>query len=354
MKNKKLSPYSAVEKAEERKRRLEGEMCESAGVAFLPLAMDTFGGFGPSAAEALGVVADQLRTVKGEDEDDREYRAKRIAQKLRIVMLRYVARQILSRSNVGRTEEIQDEEEGWSGLVEDMHDDEEDEESLPQKTEIKEDAESAEEGLNERRQRGTVRGARKQQEDQDENVDIEKRQNSGRREGKWKSRKDQKKMEKPEGKGNERTVLGWKEWRKDRELIGKDRWNLDWFQDAGLEVVEAGQGRGGECQYLSALVMADPAAWDMKDGRIVIKEERVDAVRRAVAEWMEKHSKSTFQSGLSLQSIALAEWKGGGQNRNEKWRRYLAGVRNGHSGQWGDDCTLMALSGVLGRPIYAL
>ena len=143
MKNKKLSPYSAVEKAEERKRRLEGEMCESAGVAFLPLAMDTFGGFGPSAAEALGVVADQLRTVKGEDEDDREYRAKRIAQKLRIVMLRYVARQILSRSNVGRTEEIQDEEEGWSGLVEDMHDDEEDEESVLQKTEIKEDAESA-------------------------------------------------------------------------------------------------------------------------------------------------------------------------------------------------------------------
>ena len=354
MKNKKLSPYSAVEKAEERKRRLEGEMCESAGVAFLPLAMDTFGGFGPSAAEALGVVADQLRTVKGEEEDDREYRAKRIAQKLRIVMLRYVARQILSRSNVGRTEEIQDEEEGWSGLVEDMHDDEEDEESLPQKTEVKEDAENAEEGLNERRQRGTVRGARKQQEDQDENADIEKQQNSGRREGKWKSRKDQKKMEKPEGKGNERTVLGWKEWRKDRELIGKDRWNLDWFQDAGLEVVEAGQGRGGECQYLSALVMADPAAWDMKDGRIVIKEERVDAVRRAVAEWMEKHSKSTFQSGLSLQSITLAEWKGGGQNRNEKWRRYLAGVRNGHSGQWGDDCTLMALSGVLGRPIYAL
>ena len=132
MKNKRLDPNAAVERAEERKRRLEGEMCESAGVNFLPLAMDTFGGFGPSAAEALGVVADQLRTVKGEDEDDKEFRAKRIAQKLRIVMLRYVARQILSRSNVGRMEEIQEEEEEWTGLVaaEEAQDSEEDEKEL--------------------------------------------------------------------------------------------------------------------------------------------------------------------------------------------------------------------------------
>ena len=103
-------------------------------------------------------------------------------------------------------------------------------------------------------------------------------------------------------------MLGWKEWRKDRELTGGDRWNLEWFREAGLEVVDAGQGRGGECQYLSALVMADPQAWVIEDGQIMVKEERVDALRK-VADWMERHRDAKFLSGLSLQSIALAEWK---------------------------------------------
>jgi hypothetical protein len=106
LKAKKMDPFGAVTKAEERKRRLEGgPLCESAGVDFMPLAMDTFGGFGPSATEALEVVADQIRTLKGEEEDEKEYKAKRIAQKLRVVMLRFVARQILSRTNVDRIED---------------------------------------------------------------------------------------------------------------------------------------------------------------------------------------------------------------------------------------------------------
>ena len=58
---KKLDPYAAVSQAEERKKRLESGMCEEAGVGFVPLAMDTFGGFGPSATEALEVVANQMR-----------------------------------------------------------------------------------------------------------------------------------------------------------------------------------------------------------------------------------------------------------------------------------------------------
>ncbi len=112
--SKKLDPFAAVTEAEERKRRTESDMCEEAGVGFTPLAMDTFGGFGPSASEALEVVANQMRTLKGEEEGEKEFRAKRLAQKLRVTMLRFVGRQILSRSKVGRMEERVEEE--WTGF----------------------------------------------------------------------------------------------------------------------------------------------------------------------------------------------------------------------------------------------
>ena len=97
-----------------------------------------------------------------------------------------------------------------------------------------------------------------------------------------------------------------------------------------------------------------PDAWDLTDGRVKVKEESVDALRSAVAVWFEKHEKDTFQSGLLLREIALADFKGAGRSEKEKWKRYLCGIRNGYSGQWGDDCTLMALSGVFGRPVYTL
>ena len=265
---------------------------------------------------------------------------------------------------MGRTEEIQEEEEGWPELAEmeiGVHEHEEEEEEIQtessqQRPGPSQQTEKTESRVDEDRQRREGKAGRKQQADHEKRTDIEKRQeNSSKRGEKQNSTKPRNNCEKPPGASEKkRTVLGWTDWRKDRELIGKDRWNLEWFHEVGLEVVEAGQGRGGECQYLSALVMADPEAWGLKDGRIVIKDERVDAVRRNVAEWFERHRKDTFRSGLSLQDIALAEWKGGGKSENEKWRRYLAGVRNGHSGQWGDDCTLMGMSGVLGRPIYAL
>ena len=96
--------------------------------------------------------------------------------------------------------------------------------------------------------------------------------------------------------------------------------------------MEAGQGRGGECQYLSALVMADLDAWDFKDGRVKVKEESVDALRSVVADWFEKHEKDTFQSGLSLREIALADFKGAGRSEKEKWKRYLCGIRMGTVG----------------------
>ena len=73
--------------------------------------MDTFGEFRPSAAEAMMVVADQMRTLKGEEEEEKDYRAKRLAQKLRIWMLKFLSRQILSRSDVGKMDELEEMEQ---------------------------------------------------------------------------------------------------------------------------------------------------------------------------------------------------------------------------------------------------
>ena len=136
---RKLDPYEAVTQAEERKKRLESSMCADAGVGFVPLAMDTFGGFGPSASEALEVVADQMRTLKGEEDQEKEFRAKRLAQKLRITMFRAMGHQILARASVGRLEEMEAqtewEEESEEEEEEELTDKEEDEEEKKKREE---------------------------------------------------------------------------------------------------------------------------------------------------------------------------------------------------------------------------
>ena len=242
-------------------------------------------------------------------------------------------------------EEIQEEEEEWTGVAaaEEAQDSEEDEKE-PERASDK-PAESLQSTEADCEKDG------KQQPQHGKHAGNGKQQGNTTKRG----RRRQRSVKKPHGKADTKKVVpGWAEWKKHRELIGRERWNLEWFLESGLEVVEAGQGRGGECQYLSALVMADPDAWDLTDGRVKVKEESVDALRSAVAVWFEKHEKDTFQSGLSLREIALADFKGAGRSEKEKWKRYLSGIRNGHSGQWGDDCTLMALSGVFGRPVYTL
>ncbi len=189
----------------------------------------------------------------------------------------------------------------------------------------------------------------------------DEREHKGPRETNWLNRQDEgeikQRMEKRQRvvpKLQQRPA-DWGQWRSrpNQRWIGKEKWNFDWFRRAGLEVLEAGQGRGGECQYLSALIMAEPEAWEMKSGRVVVNKDRVDALRSAVADWMDEHQNNTFPSGPSLRESALADWKGRGKRR-DRWNRYLAGVRDGMSGQWGDDCTLAAVSAVLGRPVYVL
>lgn len=94
LKRRVLDPWWAVERAEEMKRRAEKGQCAERGVEFVPMALDTFGGFGESARKAIVRVANEGRLFRGMDF---ELSKKRIAQKLRVVMLRGVGSQIVRR-----------------------------------------------------------------------------------------------------------------------------------------------------------------------------------------------------------------------------------------------------------------
>ena len=54
-------PDWATELAESRKVTREGGLCMRHGTSYVPLAIDTFGGFGPSAKDALAKVANHER-----------------------------------------------------------------------------------------------------------------------------------------------------------------------------------------------------------------------------------------------------------------------------------------------------
>ena len=121
----------------------------------------------------------------------------------------------------------------------------------------------------------------------------------------------------------------------------------------GTEVMDVGQGRGGECQYLSALVMTDPSAWK-KDGSIVrIDYHKVDILRGKVADWLEDFGDQRLSSGVSLRESVVSGMRGS-QTAERKWQEYLRGVRDARRKQWGDENTLLALSGVLGRTFWVI
>ena len=83
-----------MENAEANKRSYAKEGCEERGVILLPLAVDTFGGFGSEAVEALEKVAKQTRMCRGEDT---EMSRGRLLQRLQVVLFRGIARQLLRR-----------------------------------------------------------------------------------------------------------------------------------------------------------------------------------------------------------------------------------------------------------------
>ncbi len=115
---------------------------------------------------------------------------------------------------------------------------------------------------------------------------------------------------------------------------------------------DVGQGRGGECQYLTTLVLNDPKAWSVSKGKVMFQWKKVDVLRKKVAKWLQQNQDHHLPSGISIRMNVVSAMRGE-SSEEKKWRRYLKGVRDHNLGQWGDENTLLALSGVVGRPIYA-
>ena len=354
LKAKKLNPNAAVEKGEKRKERMEKGECKKRGVEFLGLALDTFGGLGPNAADALEILADETRTMKDEDEEEGAFRAKRMAQKLRLMVMRYVARQILSRSGVGRETEMteeplafeeedgeeyedeEDEEQEDAGEEGDSEDDEEDEDA--DEWTAGESARTSDDEDEEKERAETFKESEADNAD-DEQTEASLLKAAGSKEQRRKSHHHHSRRR----RGRKTNGRGQK---KAKTVMIRE----DWLRENGVEVMDVGQGRGGECQFLSVLVTTDSSAWEEvgRTGKIDIR--KVDELRRRTADWMLLHADDRMTSGVTLKESALADFPA---RRNEaedqQWVRYLNGVRNGKSGQWGDDNTLIALSGVAGR-----
>lgn len=408
---KKLDPYEAVEKAEERKRRAEAGMCEEAGVDFLPLAMDTFGGFGPSATEAMMVVVDQMRTLKGEEEEEKDYRAKRLAQKLRIWMLKFLARQVLSRSEVGKLDEMEEMEQVARILERtEVADVDAKERERGGETETEDEGEEIEccmsdkegkvgagkEAENTNRRRGDIRKAgllengepeTKSLSEQKETTGVgqevepegevavitsgkprpqradlegqrgEGEATEGRLKNSRKKRKEEVRRQRGQRKGGHGRGKVAKNRRRAKVGTKKKECEMDlcreWMVGQGLERWDVGQGRGGECQYLSVLASTDEKAWREYGGRICWNYARVDDLRRKVAKWLERNQDQCMAGGMSLRDMILEE-HGGRGDEDARWNDYIRGVRSAQRSQWGDEFTLMALSGVVGRPIITL
>ena len=96
LKAKTVDPNRAVIEAERGKEKREGGKCEKVvGIKYLLMAVDTFGGFGPNAVGAMERVANEMRVAK---DMDPQVSTKRLAQRLRVVVMSHVANELLRRS----------------------------------------------------------------------------------------------------------------------------------------------------------------------------------------------------------------------------------------------------------------
>ena len=108
-------PDYALAEAERSKNSYAKTACESRGVDFIPLAADTFGGFGPEAIKAITKVANQARLLQGADAPTT---VRTLSQRLRIVVMRGVAHQLLRRlTHPGVEEFVESESESVHPLA---------------------------------------------------------------------------------------------------------------------------------------------------------------------------------------------------------------------------------------------
>ena len=87
----------ALEQAERKKDSYAKRICETRGLDFIPLAMDTFGGVGEGTKKAIGVAVAHARIHRGNTLYDRTVTKRALLQRLQVAVMRGVARQLLRR-----------------------------------------------------------------------------------------------------------------------------------------------------------------------------------------------------------------------------------------------------------------
>jgi hypothetical protein len=93
----KTDPNLALEKAEAYKELGAKEDVEKRGMVFVPMAADTFGGFGVAAKDAVRRVVARGRIFEGNALCDRHATQKGMLQSLQVGVMRGIARQLLRR-----------------------------------------------------------------------------------------------------------------------------------------------------------------------------------------------------------------------------------------------------------------
>ena len=86
---------SAVQHAHEAKVRKYGERCSQEGITFVPLAVDTFGGWHQSALEVLSKLGRQLARANGKREEEV---VSHLRQRIAVVLVRDNVSMLLSRT----------------------------------------------------------------------------------------------------------------------------------------------------------------------------------------------------------------------------------------------------------------
>ncbi len=88
-------PLTFLDRVEKRKVNYADVRCRENVLDFLPLAVDTFGGFGEVASHAIDHLANELRLFRGKDAGPAR---QKIIQRLQVTLFRGVAYQILRRA----------------------------------------------------------------------------------------------------------------------------------------------------------------------------------------------------------------------------------------------------------------
>ena len=354
-----MNPDWALQHAEVQKIRKEAGFCESHGMQFLPLAIDTFGGLSLNAQSAIARVANEGRVFRNNEE---KTSSKRMAQKLRLVALRGLGYQIVRRQMAQGMPDDGSSEAYESKLITDLKAAVETHKYTsppagqpPPSTERGPDWQSGE------CLAPTVaeKPGESRQNKQELRPPIEVIAPQPSPQETISSSNKQSTLSPPSL--TYVTVLAAE------EMVSSLKWSLStaasssrthpvsatevWaFLEAQwhLRPVELGQGRGGECQFISLMFADNPLAfsWHNNAGWVA-QYQKVDAFRLAIRKWLEENGDNLI-GDIPLRIMALPPSE---RSTPSAWPSFLDRIQKGG---WGDSVSLVAAAAVLRRSIVVI